>query len=283
MSDTPEEEAPEVPKTVLQRYQARRTPMERRAKTSKSNPVGRSSQKDGSGIAEAIAKGIADGMKEAIAASRDILTDAIVAAADKIEAQRLANLAPEIPYNDRRHTMKIVIEMGWFAVAFAIATALVFPAMGIAASNGQNIGMIIALVYIGVCVVIVYYAAREHFKWAKLYIIREGGILRAVRPDNNFFILAEINAVLNLRTVVSAYETAPWLMRVFGISRIVTKLQETNKEDSEESGGGSGSDENDKKSKKLRWKADTFDFKLMRWTKNGNQLIESISQGSGMA
>lgn len=283
MSDTPEE-APEVPKTVRQRHQSRRMPMEQRAKTSRNTSARRSSQEDNTaGIAKAIAEGIADGLKVAIAGSKEFLLDVLVEADSRIEAKRLANVEPEIPYNDRLHTLKIIFEMAWFVVSFVVTTALVFPAMGLAATNQLNIGLYIALAYIVVCVGICYFAAREHFKWSKLDIIRKGGILRAVRPSSNFFLLAELNANLNLRTVVGVYETAPWLMRVLGISRIVMELQETNSGDSEDEGGGSGSDENDKKSKKRKAKKDAFDFKLMRWIKNGNQMIAAVTQGSGMA
>jgi hypothetical protein len=146
--------------------------------------------------------------------------------------------------------------------------------MGIAASNGQNIGMIIASVYIGVCVLIVYYAAREHFKWAKLYIIREGGILKAVRPASTFFLLAEVNEVLILRNILNVKETAGWFMKALGISRIVISLQDSPNADSQQNADDSQKDGNGKKPKH-----GAFNFDLMPWTKNGNQLIAALSQG----
>lgn len=255
---------PEARATVAQRHKARKVPIQRRAQATSKNGSSLSPTLSTSKVSDTV-RDFANGLKLAIEESREELIDIVVEAHQIIEGLRKG---PQIAYNRRQHKMKIILEMSSFVAGFAVATTLVFFGMALSAANQLQLGMPIALGYIALCIGLCYFAAREYFKWSHLYIVRNGGTLRAVRPKNDFFFLAEVNRYLNLRTVVGAKESAPWIMRSFGISRIVMQLQETSSTNTEED------DKSDDKD-------DVDDWRELPWTADGPQLIKALIQGSG--
>jgi len=286
VSDTPEA-SPEIPKkTIRDRHQARR-PMSQRAKTGNSargsRPSSNSDSTQSSSYVDLV-NVFAEGVKKALRDSRELLVGIEVEAIETVKAKERKDAPKEKRYHDRSHDMKFILEMVWFVVAFAILTALIFPAMWISAANYQDNGMMIAFIYIGLCLVLAYLAAFEHFRWAELYYIREGGVLRAVRRGNNWFLLAPIDSVLILKNVVGIDETASWLARRFAISRIIITQQDSPNQAAQPEDTQSPTD-NERRSLLgwlfgwLRPRPKPYNFKLLKWVKNGNDLIEAVKEG----
>jgi hypothetical protein len=257
---------PEVGTTAAQRYSTGRVPIKRRAQVASKAARG-SSRTTAIPAASDPVRDFADGIKLAINEYRGQFIAMIVEAHKIIEGSRNG---PPIEYNERQHVMKIILEMSLFVVSYAVITVLVFGGMAVGASNQLQLGGPVGLGYLAVCIGLVYFAAREYYKWSHLYYVRVGGVLKATRPKKNFFFLTVVDRNLNLRTVVGISETATWIMRVFGISRIIIELQETNSADPEED--SSSEDDNSKKNKS-KWRK----LSLMR---NGERLIATVNQGS---
>ena len=93
---------------------------------------------------------------------------------------------------------------GAWTVGILIVVLLFAIVLGIA-----EVDPVITYIYIALSLIVMFFSAREYYKWSELWIYKSGGTLIALRPGRRLFLLPAFQQNLPLRQVTnSALETS---------------------------------------------------------------------------
>lgn len=111
------------------------------------------------------------------------------------------------------------LKTAWI-VAVIIAFVLLIAVLGF-----LKVNIALGLIYGGLSLILMYFTAREIYKWSELWIYREGTQLVADRPVSNFFFLKPFHKVLLLQKVNQAELATTWLDTKLGYDRVMLNVE----------------------------------------------------------
>lgn len=143
------------------------------------------------------------------------------------------------------------LKTAW-AVGVVVALVLLMAVLSF-----LKVNVALGFVYAVLSLILMYFSAREVYKWSELWIYREGTQLIADRPPSNFFFLKPFHKVLMLQKVTHADIKTTWLDTKLGFDRVNINVE--------------GDDEEEKY------------WNTLAYIIDGLQLIRSVNQGAQQA
>lgn len=168
-------------------------------------------------------------------------------------------------YNDREDVRKfkrlsrIAIALIGLVLSFCVIVLLGFAGVRTDWSTS----------YLAVSAVILYFMLRKYYMWLRMTITRDGGILRAERPEKGIFFLPTFNRELYLHNVNKCEYAQSWIEQKLGMYRILMSLDTDMP------------DRNGNAQEKELYKRMVF-WTNLRYVVDGNQLKNAVHQGGVM-
>ena len=121
--------------------------------------------------------------------------------------------------------------------------------------------------YLVISVVLLYFALMQYYKWSRLDIVRDGGVLRAQRPAKGVFFLPTLSRELYLNNVNDCNYAQTWIEEKLGMYRILIRLDADMPDPK-------GSPEEKEAYRNAKF------WTNLKFIVNGKQLRDAIRQGS---
>jgi hypothetical protein len=154
----------------------------------------------------------------------------------------------------------------WARLGF-VAGALVLCAAFVLTLEQFGVNTYWSAAYVAISLGILYFSLRLLYMWSHLYIVRDGGVLRAQRPEKGVFFLPTLSRELYLNNVNDCNYAQTWIEEKLGMYRILIRL------DADMPDPSNGPEEKEAYRNAKFWTN-------LKFVVDGRQLRDAIKQGS---